>query len=92
MTPPSASVSVPLDKGVEAYLNNPPEEDFNVAAAQLRFANEHLMVDAAGKLLPLGKLEARFEAYEEATSYYGFLNLAGVHSALRRFWGINGLV
>lgn len=87
MTPPSASVSIPLDKGVEDYLNSPVANDYNVAAAQLKFANAHLMVDAAGKLLPLSKLEARFQAYEQATWYYGFLNLAGVQSALRKFWG-----
>lgn len=88
MTTPNASVSVPLDKGVEAYLNSPVEDDFNVAAAQLRFANEHLMVDVVGKLLPLCKLERRFEAYEEASTYYGFLNLVGVHTALRKFWRV----
>ena len=86
MTPPSASVNVPLDSGVEAYLNSLVEDDFNVAAAQLKFANEHLMVDVSGKLLPLCKLERRFEAYEEASTYYGFLNLAGVQKALRKFW------
>ncbi len=88
MTPPSASLSVPLDKGVEAYLNHPVEDDFNVAAAQLKFANEHIMVDATGRLLPLGKLEERFATYEEAALYYSFLNLVGVHSALRKFWRV----
>lgn len=76
------------DIGVRNYLTNPPEEDFNVAAAQLRHANNNLMVDGQGKMLPLVALEPRFEAYEDACMYYGFLNLEGVHQSLQKFWSI----
>lgn len=76
------------DEGVRNYLSSPPEDDFNVAAKQLACASKHMMVDGQGKMLPLSAYEPRFEVYEEACMYYGFLNLEGVHKALRKFWGM----
>ncbi len=76
------------DEGVKAYLSSPPEDDFNVAAKQLAHANRCMMLDGQNKLLPLEVLEKRFEYYEEASNYYGFLNLEGVHKALQKFWRV----
>lgn len=83
---PTSDYAHVADEGVRNYLTNPPEEDFNVAAAQLRHANLCLLLDGQNQLLPLRLIEGRFEAYEEATTYYGFLNLLGVQKALRKFW------
>ena len=76
------------DEGVRAYLTSPPDDDFNVAARQLAHANRCMMVDGQNRLLPLKVLEKRFQYYEDATNYYGFLNLAGVHESLRKFWSV----
>lgn len=76
------------DEGVRAYLLSPPEDDFNVAAKQLAHANKCLMVDGQNKLLPLKVIEKRFEHFEDATHYYGFLNLVGVHESLKKFWSV----